>query len=233
MLPENVRGLSAARFVGYRAQVLARLADLGHEIWWGLVNARDYEVPQLCPRLVLVGIRQPCAAAFRWPRPQAGRPPNVGEAIGDLMSSRGWPAAAVPAERASTIEGTIVGSSKPGGPDLGRTGVGAAWRELGVDRLDIADQSPAPGLPADWLPKLTVRMAARLQGFPDSWQIAGRKTVAYRQAGSVFPRSVARTLGTAIASAMNHPVSESIHSTSSRQRLPRVGSTPLPLKQRC
>jgi hypothetical protein len=45
-------------------------------------------------------------------------------------------------------------------------------------------------------------MVARLQGFPDSWQIAGRKTAAYRQVGNAFPPPVAKALGAAIGAAL-------------------------------
>jgi DNA (cytosine-5)-methyltransferase 1 len=45
-------------------------------------------------------------------------------------------------------------------------------------------------------------MVARLQGFPDSWQFAGRKTAAYRQVGNAFPPPVARAIGIAIAAAL-------------------------------
>jgi DNA (cytosine-5)-methyltransferase 1 len=48
------------------------------------------------------------------------------------------------------------------------------------------------------MPKLTVRMVARIQGFPDSWQIAGRKTAAYRQVGNAFPPPVAEKVAAAI-----------------------------------
>ncbi len=34
---------------------------------------------------------------------------------------------------------------------------------------------------------LTVRMAARIQGFPDDWEFSGWKTAAYGQVGSAFP----------------------------------------------
>jgi DNA (cytosine-5)-methyltransferase 1 len=203
VLLENVPGLATARFDGYRAQILGRLQSLGYETWWDLVNASDHGVPQLRPRFVLIAIRQPWAAWFRWPEPLPGPPPTVGETIGDLMGSGGWPGAASWVTKANAIAPTIVGGSKKhGGPDLGPTRARAAWRALGVDGLGIADHSPGPGWPAHKMPKLTVAMVARLQGFPGSWEFAGRKTAAYRQVGNAFPPPVARALGIAIASAL-------------------------------
>ena len=204
VLLENVRGLATARFDGYRRQVLDRLADLGFLAWWQLVNASEHGVPQLRPRFVLVAIALPWAARFRWPEPSAGPPPTVGATLADLMGSAGWPGASDWARRADRIAPTIVGGSKKhGGPDLGPTRARAAWRELGVDGLGIADSPPGPAFPADLHPKLTTAMVARLQGFPDSWRFSGRKTAAYRQVGNAFPPPVARALGTAIAAALD------------------------------
>ena len=169
-------------------QVLERLSELGFRTWWQLVNASDHGVPQLRPRFVLVAIAQPWAAGFRWPDPLPGPAPTVGATLADLMGSAGWAGAADWAARADRIAPTIVGGSKKhGGPDLGPTRARAAWRELGVDGLGIADNPPGPDFPPDQAPKLTVRMVARLQGFPDSWQFSGRKTAAYRQVGNAFP----------------------------------------------
>ena len=67
VLLENVRGLAARRFDGYRTQVLERLADLGYQTWWDVVQASQHGVPQLRPRFVLVAVRQPWASWFRWP----------------------------------------------------------------------------------------------------------------------------------------------------------------------
>jgi DNA (cytosine-5)-methyltransferase 1 len=60
VLLENVKGLGARRFDGYRAQILGRLAELGYQAWWDVVSASDLGVPQLRPRFVLV------AVAHRW-----------------------------------------------------------------------------------------------------------------------------------------------------------------------
>jgi DNA (cytosine-5)-methyltransferase 1 len=204
VLLENVRGLATHRFDGYRAQVLGRLHSLGYHTWWDLVPASDHGLPQLRPRFVLVAIRSPWASWFRWPQPLPSRPPHVGEVLADLMSSGGWPGAAAWVQRAGRIAPTIVGGSKKhGGPDLGPTRARAEWRTLGVDGLGIANDVPGPDFPAVAMPRLTVRMVARLQGFPDSWEFPGRKTAAYRQVGNAFPPPVARAVGESIAAALS------------------------------
>ena len=208
VLLENVRGLGTRRFDGYRTQVLGRLTALGYQTWWDLVNASDHGVPQLRPRFVLIAIKQPWASRFAWPEPSSQLPPTVGEALRDLMAANGWPGAEAWTRQAAAIAPTIVGGSKKhGGPDLGPTRARAAWKELGVDGLGIANDSPGPAFPAGLPPRLTVRMVARLQGFPDSWEITGRKTAAYRQVGNAFPPPVAKALGTAIAAALNQVTS--------------------------
>ena len=52
------------------------------------------------------------------------------------------------------------------------------------------------------MPRLTVRMVARLQGFPDDWQFTGSKTAAYRQVGNAFPPPVAAAVAGGIAAAL-------------------------------
>jgi DNA (cytosine-5)-methyltransferase 1 len=203
VLLENVKGLATHRFDGYRAQVLERLHALGYQTWWDVVQASEHEVPQLRPRFVLVAMLDPWAGRFRWPRPSATQPPTVGETLHDLMSARGWPGSDGWRDRARGIAPTIVGGSKKhGGPDLGPTRAREAWKLLGVDGIGVANEPPGPEIPADALPKLTTRMVARIQGFPDAWTFSGRKTAAYRQVGNAFPPPVARAVGTAIRDAL-------------------------------
>ncbi|WP_353988633.1 DNA cytosine methyltransferase [Ruicaihuangia caeni] len=199
---ENVRGLLDAVFDTYRNDVESQLRKLGYTPGWRLVNASDFGVPQLRPRVIFVAMRNDLSEHFRWPTPHDAQPPTVGETLRDLMAERGWEGADVWAERASSIAPTLVGGSKKhGGPDLGPTRARAAWAALGVDGRTLAEEAPEPGFVG--MPRLTVRMAARIQGFPDDWEIWGRKTAAYRQVGNAFPAPVARAVGDNIRKALS------------------------------
>lgn len=199
---ENVRGLLDPIFADYRKGVEARLDVAGYRTQWKLLQASDFGVPQLRPRVICVGIRKDLADHFTWPQDVVA-PPTVGECLFDLMGAGGWPGAAKWRERANAIGPTLVGGSrKHGGPDLGPTRAKKAWAQLGVDGMGIADEPPGPLFDIFGMPKLTARMTARIQGFEDDWQFAGRKTAAYRQIGNAFPPPVARAVGERIVAAL-------------------------------
>ncbi|NWH07331.1 MAG: DNA cytosine methyltransferase [Alphaproteobacteria bacterium] len=198
---ENVRGFLDAVFQDYREDLKRQLEKLGYKTEWRLLNASDYGVPQLRPRVVIVAIENSSTEHFDWPTPQPHNPPTVGAVLRDQMAAGGWPGADAWAKRADEIAPTIVGGSKKhGGPDLGPTRARAAWASLGVNGKTVADEPPA----ADFvgMPRLTVPMVARIQGFPDDWRFTGRKTAAYRQVGNAFPPPVARAVGENVRAAL-------------------------------
>lgn len=194
---ENVRGLMDAVFNDYRKKVERQLAKLGYETGWRLLNASDYGVSQLRPRVIFIGIRKGCGDNFDWPEPLRQQPPTVGRLLYDLMKERHWRGVRRWAEMADEIAPTLVGGSKKhGGPDLGPTRAKRAWASLGVDGHGLADVAPERDFVG--MPRLTPRMTARLQGFSDEWQFFGKKTAAYRQIGNAFPPPVARAVGAQI-----------------------------------
>lgn len=137
---ENVRGLLDAIFNDYRNKVEKQLKKLGYVPGWRLLNASDYGVSQLRPRVVFVGLRKDLAAGFSWPEPSKAEPPSVGELLYDLMKENGWRGADRWRQRANAIAPTLVGGSKKhGGPDLGSTRAKAAWALLGVDGMGLWD----------------------------------------------------------------------------------------------
>jgi DNA (cytosine-5)-methyltransferase 1 len=198
---ENVRGFLDAIFEDYRLFLKSQLKKLGYEVDWRLLNASEFGVPQLRPRVVIVALRRDLAGEFEWPAVAAHNPPTVGETLHDLMAANGWLGVNSWKERANEIAPTIVGGSKKhGGPDLGPTRARKAWASLGVNGLSIAEAAPERDFVG--MPRLTTQMVARLQGFPDNWQFAGRKTIAYRQIGNAFPPPVARAVATQIKKAL-------------------------------
>ncbi|VVG73345.1 multidrug DMT transporter [Pandoraea apista] len=198
---ENVRGLLDSVFDDYRAKLIKDLKKLGYIAEWRLLNASDFGVSQLRPRVLFVAMRKDLADSFTWPEANPHQPPTVGELLHDLMGARGWLGADEWKERACDIAPTLVGGSKKhGGPDLGPTRAKRAWESLGVDGKGVADLEPDKDFVG--MPRLTIRMTARIQGFPDEWQFSGKKTAAYRQIGNAFPPPVARAVGKQIVAAL-------------------------------
>jgi DNA (cytosine-5)-methyltransferase 1 len=200
---ENVPGLAQARFLAYRQEIIAELEHLGYALRWETIRSCDYGVPQLRPRVVLIALKERYWNRFTWPAGAPGMQPSVSTVLYDLMAARGWEGAYGWAILANQVAPTIVGGSKKhGGPDLGPTRARAAWKVLGVNGSSIAEYAPGPDEPGDHMPRLTIPMVARIQGFPDEWMFSGRKTAAYRQVGNAFPPPVARAFGTAIRRAL-------------------------------
>lgn len=192
---ENVRGILDAVFEDYRTFIAGQLPNYWTD--WKLLNACDYGVPQLRPRVNFVAIRKGLEHNFQWPEGTNAKAPSVGETLYAMMRSNGWTGADAWKLAASEIAPTLVGGSKKhGGPDLGPTRAKRAWAALSVDGMGIANEAPLPNF--DGMPKLTVAMAARIQGFPEDWQFVGGKTAAYRQVGNAFPPPVACAVATQV-----------------------------------
>lgn len=228
---ENVRALlePPEKFREYREGVIEyRLKEAGYTIcYWKVLEARDYGVPQLRPRAILVAMREEYAKHFQWTEPESGELKTVADALAASMRerfeasgtdprwkgayTRRWKAkyeAWLNEARKGTVAPTLVGGSKKhGGADLGPTRAKEAWRKLGVCGLGVANEKndlkdPERDLYAERGPKLTVRQAAIIQGFPEDWKFSGKKTAAYRQVGNAFPPPVAEAVGSQIIAAL-------------------------------
>ena len=200
---ENVRGFLDPKFDAYRNSIMSAIRRLGYRVDIKLLQASDYGVPQIRPRVVIVGMRNDERGQFHYPSANVRAAPTVGDALRELMGANGWRDLDKWVARANRIAPTIVGGSKKhGGPDLGPTRARRAWLELGVDGLGIANEPPARDFTGD--PKLTKEMIARIQGFPPTWDFGKRKTAACRMIGNAFPPPVANAVGRQIRKALNN-----------------------------
>jgi DNA (cytosine-5)-methyltransferase 1 len=217
---ENVRGLVEPyqKFLYYRNHIKNRLRKAGYVICgWRVLEARDFGVPQLRPRAILVAIREDQYRGFDWPDPQGDivkvvdkLRPSMERRLGGENSARfkRW---LKHAEEGSVAPTLVGGSKKHGGADLGPTRAKKAWDALGVNAMGVAndedkmiDPDRDLGDPAkERGPMLTVAQAALIQGFPEGWEFMGTgKTARYRQVGNAFPPPVAAAVGESIKEAL-------------------------------
>ncbi|MCA1272257.1 DNA cytosine methyltransferase [Streptomyces rubiginosohelvolus] len=220
---ENVRGLLEPRekFQDYREHLLERLESMGYKkCYWEVLEAKNYGVPQLRPRAILVALKEPYLPFFAQTKPKKLPVRTVGEALKATMAKRfaeiDDPRAAEALKEwqgkaSKGVAPTLVGGSKKhGGADLGPTRAKKAWAALGVCGLGVANDSEEMKKQESYErdlfsaagPKLTVEQAAIIQGFPPSWKFKGRKTAAYRQVGNAFPPPVAQAVGEQIIAAL-------------------------------
>ncbi|MFF7181708.1 DNA (cytosine-5-)-methyltransferase [Streptomyces sp. NPDC008121] len=168
---------------------------------------------------------------YEWPTPTHEDAVSVVEALEESMRARyeayydgprdrdaraafeRWYAKATERHEELKVKGsagiapTLVGGSKKhGGADLGPSRAKAAWRQLGVSGLGVANDikrckekgSEERDLFRPEGPMLTVEQAAIIQGFPKDWIFDGGKTAQYRQVGNAFPPPVAEAVGRSI-----------------------------------
>lgn len=200
---ENVRGFLDPSFDGYRKSILNQIDEAGYNVQIKLLNASDYGVPQLRPRVVIIGIAKDIPCVFHYPEPDPSHTKTVGQTLVKLMASNGWKRAQEWAAGANKIAPTIVGGSKKhGGPDLGPVRARRAWAELGVDGSGVANEPP--GEDFEGMPRLTKEMIALIQGFPPEWKFGKKKTAACRMIGNAFPPPVAEAVGRKIVEVLEY-----------------------------
>ncbi|MEV0262970.1 DNA (cytosine-5-)-methyltransferase [Streptomyces sp. NPDC050617] len=226
---ENVRGILEPehKFRPYRLRIIERLERAGYEVCgWKVLEAREFGVPQLRPRAILVAIDKKLLkdAKFEWPTATSDQDYTVAAALKKTMEARFKAHGEVgtkaykrwlkKAKDQGGVAPTLVGGSKKhGGADLGPTRAKAAWAALGVNGLGVANDPdkcvPSRDLFTESGPMLTVSQAAIIQGFPADWQFFGGKTARYRQVGNAFPPPVAEAVGKAIVSVLRPEEQES------------------------
>ena len=191
---ENVRGFLDPKFDEYRAHILRDIEKIGYNVQIKLLQSCDYGVPQLRPRVVIIGIRKDIHTKFTYPAANNTVAPTVGETLKNLMGKHGWHGLNEWVQGANKIAPTLVGGSKKhGGPDLGPVRARRAWAELGVDGKGVANDAPLADF--EGMPRLTKEMLALLQGFPAEWSFGSKKTAACRMIGNAFPPPVAQAVG--------------------------------------
>jgi DNA (cytosine-5)-methyltransferase 1 len=221
---ENVYALTFSNKASRPAftRLLAEIEAAGYTAHWRVLNAADYGVPQLRPRLFIVGARkgeklpplpEPTHHGSWERRETKGGPlPHVttGQALNGLTTS------AEPEEVIRGQWGHLLPGVPPGGNYLHYTAERGhpepvfEWRKrfwsfllkLDPDRASPTIQAhPGPNVgPFHWdNRRLRVPELRRLFTFPDDFEFVGSRNSVQAQVGNSVPPQLARSVATAIA----------------------------------
>jgi DNA (cytosine-5)-methyltransferase 1 len=204
---ENVENIFSRGFADYRLSVAKRLEDMGYKVRWQIISCDDFGTPQRRQRAILVALKPEYFESFSFPHPTVEQAPTFRDTVIDIMRSGGWEGADKWYELSAPRPAyTVIGGSKKAGGARLESGLRsrADWRDtFRIDARSIGNEPPQSGDPVDLLPKVTVPMLARVQGFPDDWKFVGSKTSTFRQVGNAFPPQASQAIGEAVARALN------------------------------
>jgi DNA (cytosine-5)-methyltransferase 1 len=213
---ENVRGILSSKKGEDFKIICASFEEVGYKLYWRILNAADYGVPQRRERVFLVGIRNDLDIAFKFPRPTHGpdSPDNkpyvmVREALKDITDEN----EVVPpygGKYGDLLPDIPVGENyRFYTEEMGHPHPIFAWRskfsnflyKLDPDDLCktiIAYQGRYDG-PFHWHNrKCTVEELKRLQGFPADYNIPQKYSEGVKQIGNSVCPPVARQIGMAL-----------------------------------
>lgn len=210
---ENVKGMLTLAGGEVFRQIKQDFEATGYRVYPKLVDARDYGVPQIRERIILVGVRDDIDFEYEFPDPTHGNAPGLKpyvtlrKAIGDLEDNhgdvftgsyssifmsrnrkKGWE------EQSFTIQAS--GRQAPIHPG------GLPMEKVGKDQWIFTDGEENNR-------RLSVKEIARIQTFPDWYDFSygqtegisknGALNKVYKQIGNAVPVQLARALARPLA----------------------------------
>jgi DNA (cytosine-5)-methyltransferase 1 len=229
ILVENVPTILGPRGRPHVPKALDLLRNSGYKVETHVVQAADFRVPQIRKRAIIVALRAPFIATFKFPRPalQPSQYRTVRQAIGDLPQPLDNYAEHPRYKnhvrrRISEINLERIQHVPEGGGRLDvprRLQLPCHMKANGHRHLDVFGRlrwdMPAATITAmfdnftrgrfahpDQHRNITNREGARLQSFPDSFHFVGPQKSVARQIGNAVPPLLARAIGSAIRDAV-------------------------------
>jgi len=211
---ENVYRIVGAQGGEPWKRIQEEFRQLGYILFWRILDAADYGVPQFRERLIIVGLKE---GEFLFPKPTHGpdssdnRPYySAGKAVSNIPNH-----IIKTSDGLSGRHGYLLNDIPPGlnysfyTERMGHPQPIFAWRSKFSDYLYKADPDvPVRTIkaqggqytgPLSWENRyFTIEELKRLQTFPDDYKIVGRRQKVIHQLGNSVPPQLARILGISV-----------------------------------
>ena len=222
---ENVKGLTSiavddgGKPGGVLEVILSEFQRIGYKTVHGVLDAVNYGVPQFRERMIIIGSRDnenvflPAPTHFMKHQLPQMKWRTLGEAIRDIEDTPG-PCTHFSDERLQYLRMVPEGGNWRDLPlEIQPKAMGGAWKSGGgkvgfYRRLSYSQPSPtvvtSPVQKATMMchptkdRPLSVKEYARIQQFPEDWEITGTLANQYRQVGNAVPVGLARAVGEAL-----------------------------------
>lgn len=177
-------------------RVLKSLEGIGgYAVSWGVLNSKDFGVPQNRPRVFIVGILKSAQRReLRFPRGSRGGCTR----LEDLLENVNERSILSPGETQSLEH--VRRAQRAKGYDIDRhnfvidVGASTSFASCGKDVCPCLKANRCNYYLSKYRRKLTPRECLRLQGFPDSFRIVVSNSQMYRQAGNSITVNVLAAL---------------------------------------
>ena len=184
-IAENVKGLMTLHNGVIFAKVKKAFEDAGYNVFYKLVMAADYGVPQKRERMIMVCVRKDISKEYIFPHPT--------NANNWVPLSVCVPQLEIADEKYYFSEKAVIGmknakkNMKRGlAQDLNSPCL-TVTSHLAKVSLNSRDPVLLVDAEKERYRRFTPREAARIQSFPDTFQFAGSECDAYRQIGNAIP----------------------------------------------
>ena len=211
---ENVYRIVGAQGGNPWKKIQQTFMDLGYKLFWRIIDAADYGVPQFRERLIIVGLKE---GEYLFPKPTHGpdstdRRPyyTAGEAVSNIPNFN-----VKQGDGLTGRHGKLLIDIPPGlnysfyTEKMGHPHPIFAWRSKFSDYLYKADpKAPVRTIkaqggqytgPLSWENRyFSVEEYKRLQSFPDNYDIVGGRLKVIHQLGNSVPPQLARVLAISV-----------------------------------
>lgn len=181
-IAENVKGILTANKKSAFPLIVKEFEDSGYDVKYTILNSANYGVPQKRERVIIVGFRKDLQVDFTFPKIEIESEENfiplktvIQETVDEKYFFSEKAVAGMMKNRASMNKGRAQDITKP-------------CNTVGAHLAKVSLNSTDPVLMEDGrYRRFTPREVARIQSFPDSFELVGSEAAQYRALGNAIP----------------------------------------------